>query len=169
MIIFLLLIFQRRREDEKKRKEIELLTAKSQLDSVRDNLNRLRKNLYEVENRFNDDRFYHNAKKEELIQLVKKLKEVEEERDNLKKTIEEGAVDEKALNLLENRYKLIQGQLEEMGDKAKELQDEVTRREQSAKENEQKFKLLGTQISQTERELEQQKEIVKIKETRTRD
>lgn len=167
-IIFLLLVFQRKREQERKRRQIELLTAKSHLGSMRDQLNRLRKNFYDVENLFNDDRHYHKMKKEELIQLTKKLKGMEEERDNVKKTIEEGAVDEKALNLLENRLSLVQENIDEVSSRAKELQDDLKRLEKSVKENEQKYKLLTTQISQAEQELERQKETVKIKETRVK-
>ena len=169
LIIFLLHFFQRRREEEKKRKEIELLTARSQLETQRDNLNHLRKKLYEVENNFNDDRFYFKAKKEELVQLAKKLKGIEEERDNVVKTMEEGAVDEKAYNLLENRLKLLEENIAELSGKAQELQDDVNRLEQSAKENEQKFKMLTKQIAQAEKTVEQQKEIVKIKETTLKD
>ncbi len=165
LIIFLLYFFQRRREEEKKRKAIELLTAKSQLETLRDNLNHMRKKLYEVENNFNDDRFYHKAKKEELVQLAKKLKGIAEERDNIKKTMEEGAVDEKAFNLLENRLRLLEENIGELSGKARELQDDVNRLEQSAKENEQNFKMLTNQIAQAERDVDQQKAIVKIKET----
>jgi len=168
LIVFLLYFFQRRREEEKKRKQIELLTAKSQLETLRNNLNHIRKKLYEVENQFNDDRFYHKAKKEELVQLAKKLKGIEEERDNVKKTMEEGTVDEKAFNLLENRLKLLEENIAELSGKAQELQDDVNRLEQSAKENEQKFKMLTNQIAQAERAVEQQKEIVKIKEARVK-
>ena len=165
-IVLLLLIFQRRREEEKKRKEIQLLTAKSQLQSSREKLNHLRKQFYDVENRFNDDRFYHKTKKEELIQLAKKLKVLEEERDKINNTIDEGAVDEKEHNVLENRLNLIQEQIDEINSQATELQDEVNKLVQSVKENEQRVKLLTGQISQAEKDLEQQKEIVKIKETR---
>lgn len=165
VIVFLLLVFQRKREQEKKRRELELLAARSRLETARDNFNRLRKQFYDVENRCNDDRHYHNVKKEELIQLAKQLNDMEEERDNLQKTIDDGAVPEKELNLLENRLNLIEENIEESSTKAKELQDDVNRLEQSVRENEQKFKLFAKQIAQAEQELEQQKELVKIKES----
>ena len=167
-IIFLLLIFQRRREQEKKRKQIELLTARSQLESMRDQLNRLRKNFYDVENRYNDDRHYAKVKKEELVQLAKKLKVIEEERDDVKKTIEEGTADVKAINLLENRLGLVQENIDKLSGEAQVLQDDVKRLEQSVIENEKKYKSLTNQISQAEQELERQKEMVKIKETRAK-
>jgi hypothetical protein len=164
LIIFLLLIFQRRREEEKKRREIALLTAKSQLDTLREKNNKTRKNLYEVENFLNDDRFIYKSKREELIQLAKQLKLIEEERDNVKKSMDEAAVDEKERSLMEKRLKLLQDKIDEMAASAKELQEEVNRREESTKENDQKFKLLTSQIAQIEKDIEQQKEIVKIKE-----
>jgi peptidoglycan hydrolase CwlO-like protein len=163
-LLFLLILLQKKREEERKRRELEYLTAQRRLESSRDHLNSLRKKLYDVENLLSDNKHYFNTKKEELIQLAKKLSVMEEDRDRIKVTLVEGAVPEGERNLLNNRLKLSEDNIAEVSTKAAELQEQVNGLENASRESEKHLSTLQGQIAQAESELEYNKELVKIKE-----
>jgi predicted nucleic acid-binding Zn-ribbon protein len=163
-LLFLLLVFQRKREEDRKRREVEYLTAQRRLESSRDQLNTLRKRLYEVENLLSDNRHFFMSRREELVQIAKQLKDVEEERDKIRKTLAEGPVSESERNLLGNRLKLAEDKYSDISSHATELQESVTKLEQTTKDSENQLSTLQNQIAQAESELEYNKELVRIKE-----
>jgi len=164
ILLFLLIVFQRKREEDRKRREMEYLTSQRRLESSRELLNGLRKKLYEAENHLNDNRHYFNTRREELVQIAKQLKGVEEERDRIRHTLEEGAVPEGERNLLNNRLKLEEDKYAEINARATELQESVKKLELATLESDKQIVALQNQIAQAESELEYNKELVRIKE-----
>jgi len=164
ILLFLLIVFQRKREEERKRREMEYLTAQRRLEASRDQLNTLRKKMYEAENHLNDNKHYYNTRREELVQIARQLKEVEEERDRIKHTLEEGAVPEGERNLLSNRLKLSEDKYSEINARAMELQESLKKLELATLESDKQIVALQNQIAQAESELEYNKELVRIKE-----
>lgn len=164
VLLFLLIVLQRKREEEKKRRELEYLTAQRRLEASRDQLNHMRKKLYEAENLLSDNRHFFNTRREELVQIAKQLKDVEEERDRIRHTLEEGAVPEGERNLLGNRLKMEEEKLADIGSRAANLQELVKKYESATGESEKQIAVLQNQISQAESELEYNKELVRIKE-----
>ncbi len=164
ILLFLLIVFQRKREEDRKRREMEYLTSQRRLESSRELLNGLRKKLYEAENHLNDNRHYFNTRREELVQIAKQLKGVEEERDRIRHTLEEGAVPEGERNLLNNRLKLEEDKFAEINARATELQESVKKLELATLESDKQIVALQNQIAQAESELEYNKELVRIKE-----
>ena len=164
MVLFLGLLIQKRREETKRRREMELISAQRQLEESREKLNNMRKQLYEVENQLTGNKHFYNMKKEELVQVAKEIQAVEEERDSIQKTIEQGTTTEQEMNLLNNRLKLNREKIAELGGHAHELQEEVDNLNKSAAENEAEIQKLQHSITQTESELEYNRELVKIKE-----
>ncbi len=164
LLLFLGLLIQKKREEAKRRKEMELLSAQRRLEESREKLTNLRKVLYEIENQLTSNKHYHASKKEELIQVAKKLKTVEEEKMEIQRAIDQGAPSEQEINLLKNRLKLNLDILVEVGAEARELQDEVDKLGRAAVENEAEIQQLQHKIKQAEGELEYNREFVKIKE-----
>lgn len=164
LILFLGLLIQRKREEAKRRREMELISAQRRLEDSREKLNTLRKLLYEVENQLTSNKHYFNTKKEELVQVAKELQVVTEERDSIQKTIEAGATSEKEMNLLNKRLELNHAKLAEMGGRAHALQEEVNQLGEKAKQNEEEIGKLQHGITQAESALEYNRELVKIKE-----
>ncbi|MCE5271079.1 hypothetical protein LLH00_07310 [bacterium] len=164
ILLFLLIVFQRKREEECKRREMEYLTAQRRLESSREQLNSLRKKTYDAENLLNDNKHYFNTKREELVQIAKQLKNVEEERDKIRHTLDEGAVPEGERNLLNNRLKLAEDKHAEINARATELQESVKKLELATLESDKQIVALQNQIAQAESELEYNKELVRIKE-----
>jgi multidrug resistance efflux pump len=164
ILLFLLIVYQRKREEEHKRREIEFLTAQRRLEASREQLNNLRKRLYEIENLLSDNKHFFMTRREELVQIAKQLKEVEEERDKIRKILAEGAVPEGERNLLGNRLKLAEDKHAEINARATELQESVAKLEQTTRESENQLTTMQNQIAQAEGELEYNKELVRIKE-----
>lgn len=164
LILFLGLLIQRKREETKHRKEMELISAQRRLEDSREKLNKLRKLLYDIENQLSSNKHYYNTKKEELVQVAKELQAVTEERDSIQKTIEAGTTSEKEMNLLNKRLSLNHEKLAEMGGRAHELQEEVNELGEKAKQNEAEIGKLQHDIAQAESELEYNRGLVKIKE-----
>ncbi|OGF96985.1 MAG: hypothetical protein A2Z86_10835 [Candidatus Glassbacteria bacterium GWA2_58_10] len=164
MILFLGLLIQRKREETKHRKEMELISAQRRLEDSREKLNNLRKLLYEVENQLSSNKHYFNTKKEELVQMAKELQVVTDERDSIQKTIDAGTTSAKEMNLLNKRLELNHEKLADMSGKAHELQEEVNQLGEKAKQNEEEIGKLQHAIAQAESELEYNRELVKIKE-----
>lgn len=164
LILFLGLLIQKKKEETKRRKEMELLSAQRRLEESRDKLTNLRKLLYEIENQLTNNKHYHATKKEELIQVAKKLKEMEEQKMDIQRIIDEGPHSEQEMNLLNNRLKLNRENLVELAAEAQELQGEVDNFNRASTENEEEIKQLQHKINQAESELEYNRELVKIKE-----
>lgn len=164
ILLFLLMVLQRKREEERKRRLLEHMTAQRRLESSREQLNTLRKKLYELENRLSDNKHFFNTRREELIQIAKQLKEVEEERDQIRHTLEEGAAPEGEHNLMSNRLKLTEEKFANINSRALELQESVDKLGLATHENESQLTALQSQIAQAESELEYNKELVRIKE-----
>ena len=143
---------------------MELISAQRRLEESREKLNNLRKLLYEVENQLSSNKHFYNSKKEELVQMAKEVKAVEEEKDSIQKTIDQGTTTEQELNLLNNRLKLNREKMSDLSGRAQELQEEVNNLGKSTEENEAEIIKLQHAISQAESELEYNRELVKIKE-----
>jgi len=164
LILFLGLLIQKRREETKRRKELELISAQRRLEESREKLNNMRKLLYEVENQLSENNHFYNMKKEELIQVAKEVKAVDDEKESIQKTIEQGTTTEQEMNLLNNRLKLNREKLVELNGQAHDLQEEVDKLSKSSKENEAEIQNLQHGIVQAESELDYNRELVKIKE-----
>jgi len=164
VILFLGLLIQKRREENKRRKEMELLSAQRRLEESRDKLANLRKILYEIENQLTANKHFYNTKREELVQLARQVGEVEEEKKEIQQAIDQGAPSEQEMNLLRNRMKITQEKLAELAGQAQELQTEVDTLGKASSENENEINKLQHQISQAESELDYNRELVKIKE-----
>jgi len=164
LILFLGLLIQKRREEAKRRREMELISAQRRLEESREKLNNMRKLLYEIETQLTENRHFYNMKKEELVQVAKEVQAVEDEKDSIQKTIEQGTTTEQETNLLNNRLKLNREKLAELSGQAHELQQEVNKLAKSAEENEAEIQKLQHGITQAESELEYNRELVKIKE-----
>jgi uncharacterized protein HemX len=63
LILFLGLLVQKKREEAKRRKEMELLSAQRRLEESREKLTNLRKLIYEIENQLTNNKHYHATKK----------------------------------------------------------------------------------------------------------
>ncbi len=164
LLLFLGLLIQKKREESKRRKEMELLSAQRRLEESREKLTNLRKVLYEIENQLTGNKHYHASKKEELIQVAKKLKTIEEEKMEIQRAIDQGAPSEQEINLLKNRLKLVLDKLVEVSAEARELQEDVDKLSRATVENEEEIQQLQHKIKQAESELEYSREFVKIKE-----
>ena len=164
LILFLGLLIQKRREETKRRKELELISAQRQLEESREKLNNMRKMLYEVENQLSENNHFYNMKKEELIQVTKEVHAVDDEKESIQKTIEQGTTTEQEMNLLNNRLKLNREKLAEFNGQAHDLQEEVNKLSKSSEENEAEIQRLKHGIVQAESELDYNRELVKIKE-----
>jgi chromosome segregation protein len=164
LVLFLGLLVQKKREEAKRRKQMELLSAQRRLEESREKLTNLRKLIYEIENQLTNNKHYHATKKEELIQVAKKLKVVEEEKMEIQRAVDQNAPSEQEMNLLNNRLKINRDKLVEWGAEAQELQDEVDTLGHATRENEAEIKQLQQQIDQAENELEYSRELVKVKE-----
>jgi len=164
LILFIGLLIQKKREEARRRKEMELLSAQRRLEESREKLANLRKVLYEIENQLTTNKHYHATKKEELIQVAKRLKDVEEEKAEIQRAIDNNAPSEQEMNLFNNRLKLNREKLVELGGEAQDLKDDVDRYSREAAENEQEIQQLQGKIQQAESELEYNREMVKIKE-----
>ena len=164
LLLFLGLLVQKKREEAKRRKEMELLAAQRRLEESREKLANLRKLLYEIENQLTNNKHYHATKKEELIQVAKKLKVVEEEKMEIQHSVEESTPSEQEMNLLNNRLKINKEKMIEWGGEAQELQEEVDTLGHAASENEKEIKQLQLKINQAESELEYNRGLVKVKE-----
>ncbi len=164
VILFLGLLIQKKREDTRRRKEMELISAQRRLEESREKLNNLRKLLYEVENQLSENKHYYNMKKEELVQVAKEVQAVEEEKDSIQKTIDQSTTTEQELNLLNNRLKLNREKLTELSGRAQELQEEVDNLGKLVEEKEAEIRKMQHAIAQAESELEYNRELVKIKE-----
>ncbi len=164
LVLFLGLLVQKKREEAKRRMEMELLSAQRRLEESREKLTNLRKLIYEIENQLTNNKHYHATKKEELIQVAKKLKVVEEEKMEIQRAIEQTAPSEQEMNLLNNRLKLNREKLVEIGAEAQELQDEVAKLGHATLQNEEEIKQLQQNINKAESELEYNREMVKVKE-----
>ncbi|MBW7996028.1 MAG: hypothetical protein FVQ81_05525 [Candidatus Glassbacteria bacterium] len=162
-ILFLGLLIQKKKEESKRRKEMELLSAQRHLEESRDKLATLRKLLYEIENQLTNNKHYHATKKEELIQVAKQLKEVEENKMEIQRAIDQDAHSEE-LNLLNNRLKLNLEKLTELSAEAQDLQGKVDNLGKAVMQNEEEINQLQLKISQAESELEYNREVVKSKE-----
>ena len=164
VFLFLLLLIQKKREETKRRKEMELLSAQRRLEESREKLTNLRKLLYEIENQLTNNKHFHATKKEELIQLAKQLKGVEEEKAEIQRVIDQDAPSEQEMNILNNRLKINREKLAELSAEAQDLQSEVDKLGQATMSNEQEIQQLQHKINQAENELEYNRELVKIKE-----
>jgi chromosome segregation ATPase len=164
LILFLGLLIQKKREEAKRRKEMELLSAQRRLEESREKLAGLRKLLYEIENQLTNNKHYHATKKEELVQVAKKLRGVEEEKLEIQTSIDQTAPSEQEMNILNNRMKLNRENLAELSAEAQDLQTEVEKLGQAVQNNEAEIQELQHKISQAENELEYNRELVKIKE-----
>jgi len=169
LILFLGLLIQKKREEAKRRKEMELLSAQRRLEESREKLTNLRKLLYEIENQLTNNKHYYATKKEELIQVAKKLKAVEEEKLDIQRAIDNNAPSEQEMNIFNNRLKLNRDKLTELSAEAQELQGEVDKLGQATMHNEEEIKQLQHKISQAENELEYNRELVKVKERQIKD
>ena len=164
LFLFLVLLIQKKREETKRRKEMELLSAQRRLEESREKLSNLRKLLYEIENQLTNNKHFHATKKEELIQVAKQLKGVEEEKADIQHAIDQDAPSEQEMNILNNRLKINREKLAELSAEAQELQSEVDKLGQATMSNEQEIQQLQHKINQAENELEYSRELVKIKE-----
>ena len=163
VIVFLVMLFQKKREEEKKRKRIEFISSQNRVSSARNNLNTLRKKMFEVENKLADNSHFYKMKKEELIQLVKIHDTLESEKTTIEDTIKNG-VPENELNLLTNRLKLLDEQFTDKTQEITKLQEEINDLEINIRENEQLYEELVNQNNAAEKELEDSKQELKIKE-----
>ena len=106
----------------------------------------------------------HATKKEELIQVAKKLKAVEEEKLDIQRTIDQNTPSEQEMNIYNNRLKINREKLTELSAEAQDLQSEVEKLGDAASDNEKEIQQLQQKISQAENELEYNREMVKVKE-----
>ena len=164
LVLFLGLLFQKKREEAKRRKQMELLSAQRRLEESREKLAGFRKLLYEIENQLTNNKHYYATKKEELIQVAKKLKGVEEEKLDIQRVIDQSAPGEQEMNILNNRLKLNREKLAELSAEVQDLQTEVDKLGQATQSNEEEIQQLQHKINQAENELEYNRELVKIKE-----
>lgn len=165
VIVFFVMLIQKKREEEKKRKRIEYISAQNRVSSARNNLNSLRKRMFEVENKLSDSSHYFKMKKEELIQLAKVHNTLSTEINSINDTIKNG-VPEHELNLMRNRLKLLDEQLTGRTTEMTKLQEEISNFEITIRENEQLYEELVHQTDSAEKELEDSKQELKIKEQR---
>ncbi len=165
LLTFLAMVLQRRREQERQRRKLELISAQRRLEESRERLGILRKSFYEAENKLIENKHFHKTRREELIQIAKQLNEVEQERDALQRKLDDGAAPtDQDANLLENRLKLIRERHAQLAVEVGELQEKITFLEQSSRENEREISNLQLRITETENELEYNREQVKLKE-----
>jgi chromosome segregation ATPase len=164
LLLFLGLLIQKKKEEARRRKEMELLSAQRRLEESREKLTNLRKLLYEIENQLTNNKHYHATKKEELIQVAKKLKHVEEEKLEIQRAIEQNAPGEQEMNIYNNRLKLNREKLADLSAEAQDLQGEVEKLGAAVAGNESEIQQLQQKIGQAENELEYNREMVKVKE-----